>query len=114
MPREYLGCAWLVDYEVHGRGTELVRSVTSTYAEGATDDGSAGVTSRAGLLKELSAEDGSVSVKAFWLTPHVGNMREVIQGACFKSSTRLTKELLVANEENCTRVMYTSRSRYSG
>ena len=52
MPREYLGCAWLVDYEVHGRGTELVRSVTSTYAEGGTDDGSAGVTSSTGLLSD--------------------------------------------------------------
>lgn len=30
---EWLGCAWLVDNEVHGGGTEFVRSVTSTYDE---------------------------------------------------------------------------------
>ncbi len=48
----------------------------------------------------LSAEEESGSVKAFWQALHTGNMRGVVPGACCKSSTRLTKELLVADEQN--------------
>lgn len=63
---------------------------------------------------EWSAEDRSVSVKAFWLTLHAGNTREVVPGARFKTSTLTTKGLVVANEEICARVMYMSQSGYSG
>lgn len=65
-------------------------------------------------LKEWSAEGGSVSVKAFWLTSHTGNTREVIPRACFKTSTLPTKGLVAANEEICARVGYMSQSGYSG